>query len=104
MHSEICACKIIESPCSVDGPCNRLFCGEITLQLADFPFSATDVMGYKKVAVSPWFGVFFPSADLSVIILYSIVTMNKEWKVFWDLEYVVSNTIWYDSEEFALVI
>lgn len=74
--------------CSVDGLCSRLFHGEITLELAVFPFLATDMLDYKEVAVSPCFwvflflGFFFLPANLSVIILYSIVTVNKEWKVF----------------------
>lgn len=49
----------MSSTCSVDGPYNGLFPGEITLELADFPFLAVDMLGYKEVAVPPSFVGFF---------------------------------------------
>lgn len=49
-------------------------------------------------------GFFSPSTDWSGIILYSTAPVNKEWRVLWDLECVVSNGIYYDSEESALVM
>lgn len=69
----------MSSTCSVDGPCNGLFPGEITLELADFPLLATDMLDYKEIAVPSSFVGVFPHLQVDqVYSLYSTVPVNKE--------------------------